>query len=339
MKITQAFDLKNYNTFGFAAESTAGALIFSKEDLHQAIAYAHEKKLSLIIIGGGSNIVLKNHLNALALIIKIPGMDLVREDEHHAWVRVGAGVEWDDLVAWSLSKGWYGLENLSIIPGTVGACPIQNVGAYGVEINDFFHELEALEVDGLQENIFSKEDCCFRYRDSIFKHQYRDKYIILSVTFRLNKTPKLNLNDRNLQKELSHLSADEITPLHLRNAVISVRNRRLPNVKLMGNAGSFFMNPSIDAALFHQIYEKYPDLVFTKIDENKYKISAAWMIDQCGWKGYQENHVGVFDVNALVLVNHGNATADHLLDLSKKIQQSVFENFGVVLSMEPRLYE
>lgn len=337
--ITKPFDLQKYNTFGFASKATAGTMIYSVEELRQAISHAHNHKLSLMIIGGGSNMVVSEQLNALAVIIRIPGIELIKEDQNHVWIKVGAGVEWDSLVQTSVNNGWYGLENLSIIPGTVGACPIQNVGAYGVEIKDFFHELHALEIDGLKEKTFSHQDCHFQYRDSIFKNDYRDKYVILSVTFRLNKVAQLNLSDKNLRKELSHLPDEAITPQLLRAAVIAIRTRRLPNVNHMGNAGSFFMNPMIEKSHFEAIYQKYPDLVHTKLDDNRYKLSAAWMIDKCGWKGFKENNVGVYDVNALVLVNHGHGTVQALLNLCGKIQQSVYEHFGVLLKMEPRYYE
>jgi len=338
MIIKQPFDLKNYNTFGFEVAAELGVIVTSVVELNEAIIAARSKQLPLMIIGGGSNVVLKNHLSSFALIIRIPGIEKIDEDINHIYIRVGAGVQWDELVHYSLSEAWYGLENLSIIPGTVGACPIQNIGAYGVEIKDFFHELTALEIDTLDLRTFAKEACRFKYRDSIFKNEYRDQYVITSVTFRLNKTPKLNLNDANLRKELSHLSDDDITPLDLRNAVIAVRNRRLPDVKYIGNAGSFYMNPIIDEALFHDIYGQYQDLVFTPLEQNQYKISAAWLVDKCGWKGYQESAIGVFEVNALVLINRGGGNADELLALSQKIQQSVFETFGVQLKMEPRLY-
>jgi UDP-N-acetylmuramate dehydrogenase len=336
--IIQPFNLQPYNTFGFAIMAEAGVLVHSLSELRDAIIYANNKNLPLVILGGGSNIVLKQDLPGLALIIRIPGIECIHEDEQHVWVRVGAGVNWDDFVQQSLNQGWYGLENLSIIPGTVGACPIQNVGAYGVEIKDFFHELTALEIKTLDEKVLSKAACQFGYRDSIFKNEYRDQYIVTSVTFKLKKTPQINLVDKNLQKELSHLPADAISPIDLRHAVIAVRNRRLPNVKLIGNAGSFFMNPIIDESLFHDIYGQHQDLIFTPLEQQKYKVSAAWLIDKCGWKGYQDKAVGVFEINALVLVNRGGGTADELLALSEKIKQSVYQTFGVQLKMEPRLY-
>jgi len=336
--IKQPFDLKNFNTFGFAAKSPAGALISSLEELHVAIDYAQSKQMPLLIIGGGSNIVLKDNVSGFALVVRIPGVELLKEDSDHVWIRVGAGVEWDEWVQYSLSQKWYGLENLSIIPGTVGACPIQNVGAYGVEINDFFHELTALEIATLKEHVLSKDDCNFSYRDSIFKNEYRDRFIITSVTFKLSKNPIVNLSFQNLRKELAHLPEDKITPEHVRGAVISIRTRRLPDVKQIGNAGSFFMNPIIDESLFHDIYTQYPDLLFTALEHQQYKISAGWLIECCGWKGFQDKAVGVFEDNPLVLVNRGAGTAAELLELSEKIIQSVYDTFGIRLKMEPRLY-
>lgn len=336
--ITQPFDLKTFNTFGFAANAKAGALISSMPELHAALDYAKTNQIPLLTIGGGSNIILKTPLPTLALIIRIPGIEFIGEQDEQVFIRVGAGVEWDELVKWSLEQQYYGLENLSIIPGTVGACPIQNVGAYGVEIKDFFHELTALEISSLKEKTFTKEDCCFKYRDSIFKNEYRDQFIITSVTFKLHKKPHLNLIDRNLQKELSHIPEHEITPMHVRNAVIAIRTRRLPDVKMIGNAGSFFMNPIIHADLFHQIYAQYPEVLFTELQDHQYKISAGWLIERCGWKGFQDKAVGVFEINPLVLVNRGGGTAKELLALSEKIINSVYQTFGVELKMEPRLY-
>jgi UDP-N-acetylmuramate dehydrogenase len=336
--INAPFNLKKYNTFGFAAEAEAGTIVSSSAELIHAIDYTKSKQMPHVVIGGGSNIVLNNPLPGMAIIIRIPGIELLVEEDEHVLVRVGAGVDWDDLVQYSLTHKWYGLENLSIIPGTVGACPIQNVGAYGVEIKDFFHELTALEINTLQESILSKTECRFNYRDSIFKNEYRDKYIITSVTFKLNRKPNINLVDRNLRKELNHLPENDITPQDVRNAVITIRTRRLPDVKHIGNAGSFFMNPIINESLFKDIYVRHDDLLFTPLEENKYKISAAWLIDKCGWKGFQDKAVGVFEINPLVLVNRGGGTASELLALSKKIEQSVLEQFGIQLRMEPRLY-
>jgi len=338
--IKQPFNLRNYNTFGFSVKSMAGVVVFSISQLIEAINYAKLNQLSIIIIGSGSNIVLQNDLSALAIIIKIPGIEIVENGAEHIYVRVGAGVVWDTFVKHTLIQGWYGLENLSIIPGTVGACPIQNVGAYGVEIKDFFHELSALDIITLQEKTFTNNNCCFQYRDSIFKNEYKDKYAITSVTFKLNKNPKINLNDLNLSRELSHLQYDEISPETLRNAVITIRNRRLPKIENIGNAGSFFMNPIVEETLFSNIFNQYDDLLFTSLDQNKFKISAGWLIGKCGWKGYKDsdNGVGVYDNNPLVLVNYGSGTGEQLLALSERIEHSVFRTFGIKLKMEPRLY-
>lgn len=340
MMIKQPFDLKNYNTFGFSVKSMAGVVIYSANQLIEAINYARLNQLSIVIIGGGSNIVLKNNLSVLALVIKIPGIEIVEDNAEHVYVRVGAGVVWDKLIQHSLNQGWYGLENLSIIPGTVGACPIQNVGAYGVEIKDFFHELTALDINTLQEKKLTNNDCCFQYRDSIFKNEYKDKYIIMLVTLKLNKNPKINLSDSKLSKELSHLQYGEISPENIRNAVITIRNRRLPKVENIGNVGSFFMNPIVEQTLFSNIFSQYEDLLFTPLDQNRFKISAGWLIAKCGWKGYKDsdNGIGVYENNPLVLINYGCGTADQLLALSEKIEHSVFRTFGIKLKMEPRLY-
>ena len=316
----------------------AGAIISSAHQLREVVHSAQLNQMPIVVIGGGSNIVLKNNLPGLALIIKILGIEVIADHTEHVYIRVGAGVEWDKLVQYSLNQGWYGLENLSIIPGTVGACPIQNVGAYGVEIKDFFHELTALDTNTLQEKILTNNDCCFQYRDSIFKNEYKDKYIVTSVTFKLSKNPKINLTDLNLRKELEHLSEDKISPEHVRNAVIAIRNRRLPKVEDIGNAGSCFMNPIVEEHLFANVFSQHEDLLFTSLDQNRFKISAGWLIGKCGWKGYKENGVGVYEQNPLILINYDGGTGVQLLALSEKIERSVFTAFGIKLKMEPRLY-
>lgn len=347
--IRNAFELKNYNTFGFSVQATHGCEITSVPQLKEAVLYAQLHHLPLIVLGGGSNVVLKNDLNALVLINKIPGITVVSEDDKYVFVKAGSGINWDSFVHYALTNHWYGLENLSIIPGTVGACPIQNVGAYGVEIKDFFHELTAFNLQTKTESVITLEECQFQYRNSIFKNEYRDQYIITSVTFKLNKRPNLNLKDSNLQKELnnkgltcdiSNAATTAITPMDVREAVIAIRTRRLPKVEKIGNAGSFYMNPMIDKNLFSKISAQNNDLLYTCLEENKYKISAGWLIAKCGWQGYVEKNgaVGVFQNNPLVLIHYGCGTADQLLSLSNKIEKSVFDQFGVQLKMEPRLY-
>ncbi|MFY7697464.1 MAG: UDP-N-acetylmuramate dehydrogenase [Legionella sp.] len=337
--IIKPFNLKTYNTFGFSVNAFGGVVILTVAQLRDAMMFARANRLPIVPIGGGSNIILKNNLAHLALIIRIPGIELMVEDERHVYIRVGAGVEWDDLVAYSLAQGWFGLENLSIIPGTVGACPIQNVGAYGVEIKDFLHELSAFDSISFEEKKFTNRDCRFQYRNSVFKNEYKDKYIITSVTFRLNKQPAVNVTDINLQKELSAIAKEQITPQLVRQAVIAVRTRRLPKVADIGNAGSFYMNPIVNEQVFTPIFHQYNNLLFTRLGENQFKISAGWLIDQCGWKGYRENSVGVYEHNPLILVNFGAGTGDLLVALSQKIQDSVYNNFGVNLIVEPRIYD
>jgi UDP-N-acetylmuramate dehydrogenase len=338
--IEQPFNLKKYNTFGFDIQSRVGTIIDSVGQLKTAVHHAQSNELPIIVIGGGSNIVLKNDLPAFTMIIKIPGIEILQEDAESIDVRVGGGVVWDDFVQHSLENHWYGLENLSIIPGTVGACPIQNVGAYGAEIKRFFHELTAYDLNTREVVHLSNEACGFQYRNSLFKNAYKDRFVITSVTFRLRKIPQINMTDHNLQRALEHLPKEEITPALIRETVIHIRNQKLPRVDLIGNAGSFFTNPIIDASLFSDIHRQFNELIFFPLEDGRYKLSAGWLIEKCGWKGYKEpdEGVGVYDNNALVLVNHGRGTAAQLLDLSEKISESVMHTFGVQLAMEPRLY-
>ena len=334
----QSFNLQPYNTFGFNAQATHGRLIYSDAELINAIKSAQIQNLPLIILGGGSNIVIKNNLNAMVLIIKIPGIKLIKENNEHVYIKIGAGVEWDYVVQYTLQNNWYGLENLSLIPGTVGACPIQNVGAYGVEIKDFFHELEALELANLQSHIFSYDDCKFTYRDSIFKNKYKDQFAITSVTLKLHKTPKINTNYTSLQQALERSEITTPSPLQIRKTVIGIRTLRLPNVTTIGNAGSFFTNPIIDKKNYQNLIQQHIDLTANPCDNNHYKISAGWLIAKCGFQGYREHDVGVYQHNPLVLVNHGNGTSAQLLNLVEKITTSVKEKFAIQLCMEPRLY-
>jgi UDP-N-acetylmuramate dehydrogenase len=332
------FDLKPYNTFGFAATATAGMIIESVEQLIGAIKTGRTHDLPLVILGGGSNVVIHNIMNAMVLINRIPGIELVREDFEHVYIRVGAGLEWDQVVQYSLAHHWYGLENLSIIPGTAGACPIQNVGAYGVEIKDFFHELEAVDLHTSEIRTFSHSDCKFGYRDSIFKNACKDKFAIVSITLKLNKTPKLNISYSSLRQALHPVETASLTPLDVRKAVIEIRTKRLPSVTQIGNVGSFFTNPTIDAAVYHELTEQYDDLTGNAVNNNQYKLSAGWLIAKCGWQAYREDNIGVYPHNPLVLVNHGAGTSMELLTLAHKITASVREKFAIQLEMEPRIY-
>ena len=261
---------------------------------------------------------------------------LISEDEDFYYVKARCGENWHNFVQWSLEQNYYGMENLSLIPGTVGAAPVQNIGAYGVELCDVMVSLEALEIANGELRTFTNEECHFSYRNSVFKQELKDQFIIYSVTFGLRKAPHLNTNYAALAKALEGYSADEITPQLVSKTVCEIRRSKLPNPKRLGNAGSFFWNPEIPLAEFSALKKSYPDIVGYANDKSV-KLAAAWLIDQAGWKGYREGDVGVHEDHALVLVNYGQATGAELVDLSERIQKSVKDKFGIVLTPEVRI--
>lgn len=340
MKLLKNFNLKPYNSFRFDIVARFASMVDNLNDLVDSLQFAKEKKLSVIILGSGSNVILKNDFNGLVIIMLMQEIFISKKIEQHRLVTAGAGVNWDKFVTHTLDNCCYGLENLSYIPGTVGACPIQNVGAYGVEIKDYFQELEAFDRETLKVVRFDSTACEFSYRNSVFKNHLKDRYIILSVTFKLNAEPKVNTNDKNLFKELQYLN-QTVTPYLIRESVITIRKRRLPDVDVLGNAGSFYINPIIEKSQAQAISDNYPDLISFPLENDKVKLSAGWLIDKCGWRGFEDikKSVGVYKENPLVLVNLGHATANNIFDLSNKIRQSVFDKFSIQLQIEPLIYE
>jgi UDP-N-acetylmuramate dehydrogenase len=265
--------------------------------------------------------------------ISTKGFGVVKEDEETVWVKTSAGENWDNLVKFCVDNGWGGLENLSAIPGNAGTSPVQNIGAYGVEMKDSFCELDAFDIEKREKKIFSKEECEFGYRKSIFKLRYKNRFIILNVTFRLKKKPVLTLDYGNIREELALLNVDHPGIADVRNAVCRIRSRKLPDPAVTGNAGSFFKNPVIPQDQFEKLKQSFPGIVSFPL-EGKIKLAAAWMIDRCGWKGKQFGNAGVHSTQPLVLVNHGNATGMEILNLGEEIRRSVNEKFGINLETE-----
>ena len=255
------------------------------------------------------------------------------EDDEEVIVRAGAGEVWDDFVAYTVEKGWYGAENLSLIPGEVGASAVQNIGAYGVEAKDLIVKVDTLEVETGKERVFGNEACGYAYRESVFKHELKGKYIVTSVTYRLSKHPSYRLDYGNVRAELEKRGC-ELTLENVRRTIIDIRESKLPDPKVQGNAGSFFMNPIVPRPLFEELLGKNPSMPSYEVDAERVKIPAAWMIDQCGWKGKRMGNAGVHDKQALVLVNCGGATGREIIALSEEIQRSVFDKFGVRISPE-----
>ncbi len=338
MSIQENADLKQLNTFHVAAQARYFAEVNNIEELQQALSFSQQKQLPLLLIGQGSNVLFADDYCGLVIKLNLTGISLLDEDETHFTVRAACGENWHDFVIYCLSKGYYGLENLSLIPGCVGAAPVQNIGAYGVELSDFLVELEAIEITSGETVTYSKQDCKLAYRHSIFKAELKDSFVITSVTFRLFKNAKLNLSYPVLAEKVKEESADNITPQLIGECVCQIRRSKLPDPEVLGNAGSFFRNPVVTAEQVSVLQVSYPDMVVYPSDD-QYKLAAAWLIEQAGWKGYREGDAGVHADHALVLVNHGEARGKDIVRLAQRIQQSVQEKFGVNLEPEVRIVD
>jgi UDP-N-acetylmuramate dehydrogenase len=323
--------LQAYNTFGVNAFADALIEIDSEEKLQEVI---HSKPARpFFILGGGSNVLFRQDLKDTVLLNCIKGMVLVEEDDETATIAVGGGENWHELVRWTLENNWGGLENLSLIPGTVGAAPIQNIGAYGVELKDSFMGLEAIELSTGEEQVFSAEDCQFGYRDSYFKRDGKGKYFITRVYLSLSKQTQVNTSYGAIQEVLQAANIDQPTIHDVSNAVIQIRSSKLPDPAVIGNCGSFFKNPELEQSEFENLYAQYSQMPHYPAI-GKVKVPAGWLIEQCGWKGQKRGNVGCYEKQALVLVNLGGATGGEVWDLAQEIKTSVKEKFGVELEVE-----
>ena len=332
------FNLQPHNTLAVPAVADWFVSVASDADLRQALAWARERQLPLLVLGGGSNLVLRDNFPGLVIQMRSQGKTLVAEDDDHVWLQVAAGENWHQLVQYTLGQGFYGLENLSLIPGSVGAAPIQNIGAYGVELQDVFAELTAVEVSsGVQVN-FTRDSCQFGYRDSIFKGVFKDKYIITSVTFKLHKSPHLVLDYPALRQALAGIEPENLSPELVSEAVIAIRQAKLPNPAEIPNVGSFFKNPLVSLEHCQRLQQSYPQLVAYPVDGQQVKLAAGWLIDQAGWRGREFAGVRVHPQQALVLTNPQRLPGGAILALAEQIQQDVQARFGVHLEMEPRVY-
>lgn len=333
MNIQENISLKPLNTFGFDKNAKFFTYADSVESLKNALSWASQNKQEVLILGGGSNVLLTRDFDGLVVKIELKGIELIREDKQHIWVKVGAGEIWHDLVIYAIEKNWAGIENLSLIPGTVGASPMQNIGAYGVEIKDVFDSLEALNRNTLELETFSHHDCGFGYRESVFKQKFKDQYVICSVTFRLDKTPQFHVDYGAIQDVLKEKGVKELSIKAVSDAVIEIRNSKLPNPKEIGNAGSFFKNPTISQSQFAELRSIFPEIPGYP-NEHGVKVAAGWLIEQAGWKGKRFGEVGVHAKQALVLVNYGNGDGAEIKILSEKVRESVKEKFGIELQPE-----
>jgi UDP-N-acetylmuramate dehydrogenase len=326
--------LKKFNTFGIDAKARYYAEAQSIEDLPTILNSTQAKNTPHFILGGGSNVLFTQDLDSLVIRILMSGIKIIKEDDDHVWIQIGAGENWHQLVLHCVENNWGGVENLSLIPGTVGAAPVQNIGAYGVELKDIFSELQAFHIDDQSLHIFKHSDCHFGYRDSIFKNSHKNQYIICSITLRLDKKPNFHLSYKAVAETLQKTNGDKITLRAVSNAIIDIRRSKLPDPNEIGNAGSFFKNPEIMLAQFNQLQSQYPDIPHYATASDKVKIPAGWLIEQCGWKGKRSGNIGVYPKQALVLVNYGNATGQEIKQLAEQIKLSVYEKFNIDLLME-----
>jgi UDP-N-acetylmuramate dehydrogenase len=338
MQIQQNISLKRYNTFGINARAHFFSQFRSIDDLQEVLT--HISWPQLMILGGGSNILFTKDFDGLILKNEIKGISRVKEDADSVYVKVGAGENWHQFVLHCLENGWAGVENLSLIPGNVGASPMQNIGAYGVEIKEVFHELRAFHLAEKVNYTFTLKDCDFGYRESVFKGKYKDQFVILDVTYRLRKQPVFNTSYGAINQELERMGVKELSIKAISQAVINIRSSKLPDPAEIGNAGSFFKNPTVAKEKYEELKNQFPHIVGYENAEGTIKLAAGWLIEQCGpqesatWKGYRDGDAGVHAKQSLVLVNYDNASGNDIYELSRRILESVMEKFGVTLERE-----
>ena len=337
MNIQKNVDLKRLNTFGISVKAKNFVDIKNEEDLKEILSSPKFINQSKFVLGGGSNILLTKDIDDLTIKISIPGINIVDEDNSSVIIEAGAGVIWHTLVEYCVTKNYGGIENLSLIPGIVGAAPIQNIGAYGQELKDVFFSLNGIHLAGGGEESFYNKDCKFGYRDSIFKRELKNKFVVSSVKIKLYKNPEINLSYGLLRNEIDKLNLSSVTISDVSRVVCSIRKSKLPDPQFIGNAGSFFKNPEVDLDTFDILKVKFPDIIGYNL-ESRVKLAAGWLIEKCGWKGKRIGNTGVHEKQALVLVNYGNATGIEIQKLAEVIKDSVKEKFAVDLEQEVNIY-
>lgn len=329
-----------FNTFHINCSARYFARFSSMEmleEMMQSYKKVAPPQSPLLILGGGSNVLLTGDFNGWVGKNEILGIEKAREDEQYVYVKAGAGESWHGLVQFCLANDWAGVENLALIPGSVGASPMQNIGAYGVELQSVFHSLEAYHIETGEIVAFGLKDCQFGYRESVFKQRYKHQFVILNVTYRLSKIPQFNTSYGAIEQELEKMGVASPSIQTIAEAVIRIRSSKLPDPAELGNAGSFFKNPSIPDAHFQQLKDRFPNIVGYSSGNGYTKLAAGWLIEQCGWKGYRKGDAGCHARQALVLVNYGHATGNDILELSSAIIDSVYQQFGVMLEREVNL--
>jgi len=332
MELRRDFSLQPYNTFGLSVSAEYFTSAADTGELQEALQFAREKGLT--VLGGGSNILLTRNVPGLTLRIGLLGIEQVGEDSEFYYIRSAAGESWHKLVMYCVERGFGGIENLSLIPGSAGAAPMQNIGAYGVELKDVFEELEALNIHTKEKHIFRLEDCDFGYRSSVFKTTEKGNYIILSLTLKLRKKPEFSTTYGAITQELEKMGVTELSVKAISDAVINIRRSKLPDPAEIGNAGSFFKNPVIGKAEFDRLKKMYPDVVHYTQPGGEEKLAAGWLIEKAGWKGKTFGNYGVHKNQALVLVNYGGASGSDIYRLSEDIIHDIREKFGVQLERE-----
>jgi UDP-N-acetylmuramate dehydrogenase len=334
MQIRENISLKPYNSFGIDAKAKYFASFRNLDELGELQSSQCAIGNAQLILGGGSNILLTKDFDGLVMKNEMMGIEVIKEDEEYVYIKTGAGENWHRLVMYCVENEYAGMENLSLIPGNVGASPMQNIGAYGVEVKDVFFELEAYHINDKKSLKFSLHECEFGYRESIFKRKYKDQFIITSVTYRLKKTPSFHTSYGAIQQELERLEVKQLSIKAISQAVINIRSSKLPDPKEIGNAGSFFKNPQVAKTQFASLQKAYPSIPHFPFDECHMKVPAGWLIEQCGWKGYRKGDAGCYSKQALVLVNYGSSTGSEIFTLSEEIFLSVKSKFNILLERE-----
>ena len=332
MQVQENISLRLYNTFGIDANARYFATFENIDELEELLTF--DSRLQTLTLGGGSNILFTKDYDGLILKNEIKGIEELHEDSEHIYVKAGAGENWHQFVLYCIRRNWAGVENLSLIPGNVGASPMQNIGAYGVELEDILYSLEAFHLKERKLFSFSRNDCEFGYRNSVFKGRYKDQFVITSVTLRLKKIPIFHTSYGAINEELEKMGVKELSIQAVSQAVINIRLSKLPDPKVIGNAGSFFKNPVVSLDKCQELQSQYSGIIAYPFGREHKKLAAGWMIEQCGWKGQRKGDAGCHERQALVLVNYGNAKGKEIYDLSEEILRSVKEKFGVNLERE-----
>ena len=334
MVIQENFSLKQLNTFGIDVSTKYFIELSSISEFQEFLLNPKFKNIPKLILGGGSNILFTKNFDGIVIKNNIKGIQVLNKDNDFVYVKSGAGEVWHEFVLYCLKNNFAGVENLSLIPGSVGASPMQNIGAYGVELKEVFQSLEAVKIDTGELVVFNHEDCKFGYRESIFKNEVKDQYIITTVTFRLRKKPIYNTSYGAIEKELKKIGVTELSIQSISEAVCNIRRSKLPDPAVMGNAGSFFKNPTIVKEKFEQLKKTHPNIVGYPTADSSVKLAAGWLIEQCGWKGNTIGNAGVHKNQSLVIVNYGGASGDEIYQIALQVKNSVKEKFEVTLEME-----